>query len=220
MQINKFWKLYPKETKINLIRNLRIVVSKYKRKKIQKFGKEYFDGKREHGYGGYYYNKKFFRNVVKEMIKHYKLNNKSKILDIGCAKGFMMYEFRYFLPKAEIYGLDISKYCKTNALPSEKKFIKVGSCHKLPYKNNYFDFVVSISTIHNLSKKKIPLALKEIERVKKGKSFIRIKGYKNNKEKKFIDDWNIVAKSNLSTSHWKKLFKENKYSGDYQFAKY
>ena len=80
--------------------------------------------------------------------------------------------------------------------------------------------MVSISTIHNLSKKKIPLALKEIERVKKGKSFIRIKGYQNYKEKKFIDDWNIVAKSNLSISNWKKLFKKYNYSGDYQFAKY
>ena len=64
-----------------------------------KFGKNYFDGKREHGYGGYKYNSKYFRKVTKEIIKHYKLNNKSKILDIGCAKGFMMHEFRFFCQK-------------------------------------------------------------------------------------------------------------------------
>ena len=95
----------------------------------------------------------------------------------------MMYEFRRFLPKAEIWGLDISRYCKIKAMPSEKKFIKLGSCHKLPFKSNYFDLIVSISTIHNLSEKKIPQAIKELERVKKGNSFIRIKGYKNLKEK-------------------------------------
>ena len=220
MQIKKFWKLYPNPKNQNLIRSNRIKVNTKTRKKLMKFGKEYFDGKRIHGYGGYYYNKKFFRKVVKKIINHYKLNNKSKILDIGCAKGFMMYEFRRFLPNAEIWGLDISKYCKRKALSSEKKFIKVGSCHKLPFSNNYFDFIISISTIHNLSEKKIEQSIKEIERVKKGKSFIRVKGYSSLKEKKFIDDWNLVAKSNLSINKWKNLFKKCGYSGNFDFSNF
>mgnify|MGYP000297683668 FL=1 len=173
-----------------------------------------------HGYGGYNYNKKYFRKVTKEIIRYYKLNNNSKILDIGCAKGFMMYEFRYFLPKAEIWGLDISRYCKLKAMTSEKKFIKIGSCQKLPFKKDYFDFVISISTIHNLNEKKILLALTELERVKKGKSFIRVKGYKSLKEKKFIDQWNLVAKSNLSIKKWLTIFKKCKYNGDYEFTNY
>ena len=155
MKITKFWKLYPTKRKKKNISNIRVKVSKETRKKLQKFGKEYFDGDRKHGYGGYYYNKKFFRKIVKEIIKHYKLKNDSKILEIGCAKGFMMYDFKYFLPKAEVRGLDISTYCKSNALPKIKKFIKIGSCEKLPFKSNYFDFVISISTIHNLHEKKL-----------------------------------------------------------------
>ena len=220
MEIKKFWKFYPVVKNKNVIANSRVKVSKKKRRELQKFGKEYFDGKRIHGYGGYYYNKKYFRKIAKEIIKYYKLSNSSKILDIGCAKGFLMHEFRYFLPKAEIWGIDISRYCKINALSSEKKFIKLGSCHKLPFKNSYFDFVISISTIHNLEEKKIPLALKELERVKNGKSFIRIKGYKDSKEKKFIDEWNLVAKSNLNIEVWLKMFKQYNYSGDYEFTKY
>lgn len=161
MQIKKFWKLYPNPINRNLIRSNRIKVNTKTKKKLMKFGKEYFDGKRIHGYGGYYYNKKFFRKIVKKIINHYKLKNKCKILDIGCAKGFMMYEFRQFLPNAEIRGLDISKYCKNKALNSEKKFIKVGSCHKLPFKDKSFDFVISISSIHNLTKKKIHNRLKK-----------------------------------------------------------
>ena len=86
-------------------------------------------------------------------------------------------------------------------------------------KQKYFDFVISISTIHNLSEK-IPKAIRELERVKKGNSFIRVKGYKNIKQKKFIDDWNLVAKSNLSINKWLKIFKKNKYSGDYEFTNY
>jgi ubiquinone/menaquinone biosynthesis C-methylase UbiE len=154
------------------------------------------------------------------MISYYKLNNKSKILDIGCAKGFMMYEFKKALPGCEIKGIDISAYCKKKAIKKIKKFIKIGTCEKLPYPNKYFDFVVSISTIHNVKKSGIIESLKEIVRVSKRNSFIRVKAYKNLKEKKFIDEWNVVAKSNLSISEWKNLFKQTKYEGDFDFSNF
>ena len=218
MKIN-FWKHYPKSNRKNISR-LRVKVPNKLKKKLQKFPKEYFDGKRAHGYGGYYYNPKFFRKIVKAMIKYYKLNNKSKILDIGCAKGFMMYEFKKALPACEVRGIDISRYCKMEAMRKIKKYIKIGTCEKLPYQNKYFDLVISISTIHNVSKNGIKKSLKEIVRVTKNNSFIRIKGYRNLKEKKKIEKWNIVAKSNLSKNNWLKLFKETKYKGDYQFSNF
>ena len=217
-QIN-FWKYYPKSNRKN-ISKLRIIVPYKLRKKLQKFPKEYFDGKRAHGYGGYYYHPKFFKKIVKAMIKYYKLNNKSKILDIGCAKGFMMYEFKKYLPKCEVRGIDISRYCKTKAMKEIKKFIKVGTCEQLPYPDKYFDLVVSISTIHNVTNNGIKKSLKEISRVSKKNSFIRIKAYKNLKEKKKIDEWNVVAKSNLSQNNWLKIFKKTKYFGDYQFSNF
>jgi ubiquinone/menaquinone biosynthesis C-methylase UbiE len=217
-QIN-FWKYYPISNRKN-ISLLRVKVSNKLRKKLQKFPKEYFDGKRAHGYGGYYYNPKFFRKIVRAMIKHYRLNNKSKILDIGCAKGFMMYEFKKALPGCVIRGIDISRYCKLRAIKKIKKYIKVGTCEKLPYPNKYFDFVVSISTIHNLHKSGIERSLREIVRVSKKNSFIRVKGYSNLREKKEIDTWNIVAKSNLSQKNWIKIFKKNGYMGNYQFSKF
>jgi ubiquinone/menaquinone biosynthesis C-methylase UbiE len=197
-----------------------VKVSNKLRKKLQKFPKEYFDGKREHGYGGYYYNPRFFKKIVKAMIKYYKLDNTSKILDIGCAKGFMMYEFKKALPDCEVRGIDISQYCKLHAVKKIKKYIKVGTCEKLPYPDKYFDFVVSISTIHNLNKKGIKKSLKEIVRVSKGNAYIRIKAYNNTKEKKEIDNWNLVAKSNLSQKNWFKLFKQYNYKYDYSFSKF
>jgi ubiquinone/menaquinone biosynthesis C-methylase UbiE len=220
MLLKKFWKLYPKSRNRKKISSARVKVNKTLRKKLQKFGKEYFDGNREHGYGGYYYNSKFFRKIAKEMIKHYKIKNGDSILDIGCAKGFMMYEFKKLLPKSNVYGLDISKYCKMKSIRTIKKNIIVGSCTKLPFKDKYFDLVISISTIHNLSTKEIPLALKELNRVKKKSSFIRVKAYNTIKEKKFIDEWNLVAKSNLSKKIWLSIFKKHKYLGDYDFSNF
>ncbi len=217
-QIN-FWKHYPKINRKN-ISSLRVKVPNDLKKKLKKFPKEYFDGKRAHGYGGYYYNPKFFKKIVKAMIKYYKLNNKSKILDIGCAKGFMMYEFKKALPNCEIKGIDISRYCKKKAIKKIKKYIKIGTCEKLPYPNKYFDFVVSISTIHNVTKTGIKKSLKEIVRVSKKNSFIKIKAYKNAAEKNKINQWNLVAKSNLSQNQWLKLFAETNYTHDYLFSNF
>lgn len=219
MQIKKFWKLYPPSNRCGVV-NKRVKVDLKTRKILQKFGKEYFDGKRDHGYGGYYYNKKYFYKIAKELVKHYNLDNNSKILDIGCAKGFLMHDLKNLLPKATIYGIDISTYCKKNAMVDQKKYIKVACSSKLPFKNNYFDLVISISTIHNLNKAGIIKSLKEIVRVKKKNSFIRVKGYKNLQEKKFIDNWNVVAKSNLSVLEWKKLFKYTNYDGDFDFSNF
>lgn len=219
MQIKKFWKLYP-STKRNGILQKRVLITNGMKKKLKKFGKEYFDGNRSHGYGGYYYNKKFFKKIAKSLINHYELNNQSKILDVGCAKGYLMHDLKQYLPKAEIRGIDISSYCKKKAISTVKKNIKICSCNKLPFKNNYFDLVISISTIHNLKKNQIRKSLKEIVRVGKDKFFIRVKAYKNLKEKKKIDDWNLVAESNLSQKEWFNLFSETKYSGDFDFSNF
>ena len=216
---NSFWKLYPK-SKRNNISNKRIKVSEKMRKKLQKFPKEYFDGDRTFGYGGYKYNPKFFDKIVKKMIKHYNLKKRSKILDVGCAKGFMLYDFKKNIPNSKIRGIDISKYCKENAHPKVKRYITVGNCKKLLFNDNSFDLVVSISTIHNLEEKYIKQALSEIMRVSKGNIFLRVKAHKNHKQKKIIDNWNLVAKSNLSEKKWLKLFKEIKFKGDYSFSKF
>lgn len=216
---NIFWNLYPSSKRKN-ISSKRMEVSKKIRKKLQKFPKEYFDGPRIYGYGGYSYNKKYFDKIVKKMIKYYKLKENAKILDIGCAKGFMLYDFKKNIPKSTIRGIDVSKYCKKEAHPLVRKYITVGNCKKLPYKDNYFDLVVSISTVHNLEEKYIKQALSEIIRVSKTNIYLRVKAYKTLKQKKIIDNWNLVAKSNLSEKKWIKLFKEVKFKGEYSFSKF
>jgi 2-polyprenyl-3-methyl-5-hydroxy-6-metoxy-1,4-benzoquinol methylase len=57
----------------------------------KQFGREYFDGPRTQGYGGYQYHPRFWTDVVQDFIDHYRLTSESKILDVGCGKGFMLY---------------------------------------------------------------------------------------------------------------------------------
>ena len=185
------------------------------RKIARNFGKEFFDGTRSQGYGGYNYNSKFWELVVPTFKEYWDLDHNSNILDVGCGKGFMLYDFSRLIPGIKITGIDISEYAIENSLVEIKKNLQVANAKKLPFKNKSFDAVVSINTIHNLSKVECRDALKEIERVSNGKSFITVDAYRNSEEKEKIFAWNLTAKTILSVEEWKNFFKEVGYTGDY-----
>lgn len=181
----------------------------------RKFDKEFFDGEREYGYGGFSYNPKYWTEVVKDFSDYYNLNDDSKILDIGCAKGFMLYDLYKLNSNFDLHGIDISKYAIDNSLSEVKNKLKVANATKLPYKDNFFDLVISINTIHNLEKKECAIALKEISRVTKKNAFLTVDAYRNDEEKKRMDAWNLTAKTIMSVDNWIKFFKQNNYNGDY-----
>ena len=54
----------------------------------KKYGYDYWDGNRKYGYGGYKYIPGKWTSVAKRLIKNYKLNDNSKILDVGCGKAY------------------------------------------------------------------------------------------------------------------------------------
>ena len=181
----------------------------------RKFDKEFFDGDRSTGYGGYYYNIKYWDKVVDDFINHYDLNEGSKILDVGCGKGFMLYDFKRKIKNLNIKGLDISNYAIQNSLEDVKKDLIVGNACELPYENNSFDLVISITTIHNLENHDLKKSLTEINRVSKKNAFITVDAFRNEKEKEIMFDWNLTAKTILHVNDWKNLFLETGYKGDY-----
>ena len=181
----------------------------------RRFDKEFFDGDRKNGYGGYYYNSKFWTEVVKDLNNFYKLKNGSKILDIGCGKGFMLFDFMKLNPNFVLEGIDISDYAITNAVPEVKKFLKVGDAKSLPYEGNSFDLVISINTTHNLEINQCKKALSEMERVSRKDKYLIVDAYSNEIEKDRIFAWNLTAKTILSTNEWISLFEEAGYTGHY-----
>jgi ubiquinone/menaquinone biosynthesis C-methylase UbiE len=181
----------------------------------RKFGKEFFDGDRSFGYGGFSYNPKYWSEVVKDFVSFYKLTDHNKILDVGCAKGFMLYDFHKLNSSFELHGVDISNYAITNSIKDVSANLKVADAKNLPYEDKYFDLVISINTIHNLNIEECSKSLKEIQRVAKKNSFITVDAYRNEEEKKRMLDWNLTAKTIMSVSEWTKFFAENKYHGDY-----
>ncbi|MBP9841510.1 MAG: class I SAM-dependent methyltransferase [Simkaniaceae bacterium] len=185
------------------------------RKIARQFGREFFDGERKHGYGGFNYHPKFWTPVVPAFQKKYALTSESSLLDVGCAKGFMLHDFKEAIPGMRLRGIDISSYAIENAMPSMQPFLQVGNVIELPFEDRSFDLVIAINTIHNLEQKELIRALQEIQRVSRGHSFITVDAYHTAEEKELMLDWNLTAKTILHVEEWKSLFQDIGYTGDY-----
>lgn len=180
----------------------------------RRFGREYFDGTRQQGYGGYRYDGRW-KPVVRRFRDYYGLDGNSSILDVGCAKGFMLHDFLEEIPGVTVAGLDISEYVLANAMETVRPFLCLGSADALPFPDKSFDLVISIATIHNLDLEGVKAALREMERVSRRHKFLKVGAYRNEEEKVRLERWNVVAKTFLYTHQWQALFAEVGYTGDY-----
>jgi ubiquinone/menaquinone biosynthesis C-methylase UbiE len=181
-----------------------------------KFDKDYWDGDRKTGYGGYKYDGRW-RVVAEDMARHYKLKPGASILDVGCGKGFLLYEFTQVVPGAKVAGIDISRYGIEHAKEEVKPFLQVGTAAKLPYPDRSFDFVFSVNTLHNLYNYELFAALKEIERVGRGSKHIIIETYRNEREKMNLLYWQLTCRAFLTPKEWEWLFQQAGYTGDYSY---
>lgn len=182
----------------------------------KRLDKDYWDGNREYGYGGYFYDGRW-KPVAKKLIEHYGLKSGQRVLDIGCGKGFLLHEIKSLVPELEARGLDISRYALEHAQEEVKPFLDLGSACKLPYPDNYFDLVISLNTLHYLYVFELEQALKEIERVKSGKSYIVVESYRNEKEKNNLLCWQLTCECFYTPDEWKWIFEKFGYKGDYSF---
>lgn len=180
----------------------------------KQFGRDFFDGERKYGYGGYKYDERW-KAVVERMVGFYGLEKNVSILDIGCAKGFMLHDFKESMPECIVAGIDVSSYAIENALASVKPFLHVASAENLPYPDKSFDLVISINSIHNLPLGRLKIALKEIERVSRKYSYITVDAWRNEIERENLYKWVLTAETMMHVDDWKKLFVEVGYTGDY-----
>ena len=183
----------------------------------KKYGFDYWDGNRRYGYGGYKYIPGYHAKLAKKLIKTYKLNANSKILDLGCGKGFLLYEIKKILKNITVVGLDFSKYAKKNAKTEIKNNITTFDLNKkLRFKNNEFDLVISINTLHNLKLKNLIQCLSEIDRVGV-KKYICTESYRNEREQFNVQCWALTAETLIDVNSWKYVFELSGYSGDFEF---
>ena len=197
-----------------------IEVREMKNEKIinisKKFSSEYFDGDRKYGYGGYF-NDGRWKKVAKKIIDYYSLDKNSKILDVGCAKGFLVNELN--LLGRDAYGIDISQYALSKYEGEFKKKIFKCNSKKINFPDNYFDLVISFNTIHNLVYDECKLSIKEIIRTSNNHKFIQVDAYENNEEKEEFLKWVLTAQTHGTPKFWLEMFKETCYDGDWYWTK-
>jgi SAM-dependent methyltransferase len=181
----------------------------------RRFDREFFDGDRRNGYGGFNYHPRFWQPVVPAFQKRYGLNGRSSLLDVGCAKGFMLHDFAQLIPGIRVAGVDVSQYAIENSIDDMKDKVQVANANKLPFPDKSFDLVVSVTTVHNLDRAECMQALREIMRVSRGHAFITVDAYRNDEEKTRMFAWNLTAQTILHVDVWKALFAEAAYTGDY-----
>ena len=191
------------------------LVTEEHRRISRQFGKEYFDGDRLYGYGGYYYHPRFWQATVKRFRNYFRLAEDASVLDVGCGKGFMLHDFKELMPDLTIAGIDISEYGIEHAIETVKPFLREGNAKELPYEDDSFDLVISINTVHNLPLEECKQALREIQRVSRKHAFITVDAWRTEEERGRLMKWNLTALTYMHVDDWKRLFAKVGYTGDY-----
>ncbi len=182
----------------------------------KRWGRDYWDGERKYGYGGMLYDGRW-RPVAEAMAKHYGLKPGMRILDIGCGKAFLLYEFTRVVPGIEVAGIDISEYGIANAKEEIRPFLKAGTCTELPWPDRRFDFVYSINTFHNLYNYDLFMALKEMQRVGKGPAWLCVESWRSEREKANLLYWQLTCETFFTPDEWRWFYDLAGYTGDRGF---
>ena len=183
----------------------------------REYGELYFDGPRTYGYGGYRYDGRWVP-VAEDIVRHFGLQPGHRILDVGCAKGFLVKDLIKVWPGLEAFGLDISEYALMRCEPEVVGRLHLGNATKLPFPDNSFKAVISLNTLHNLERDELIVALREIERLAPGQSFIQVDSYRTTEQKTLFEEWVLTAKFHDYPEGWIKLFEEAGYTGDYYWT--
>jgi protein-L-isoaspartate(D-aspartate) O-methyltransferase len=181
-----------------------------------RFDREYWDGERHTGYGGYRYDGRW-RRVAEDMARHYALRPGMRVLDVGCGKGFLLYEFTQAVPGIEVAGVDISRYAIELGKEEVKPFLRIAGADRLPFPDRSFDLVVSVTTLHNLYIKELFSAVHEIERVSRGHKHVVVEAYRNEREKVNLLYWQLTCRAFHTPEEWEWIFQKAGYTGDYSF---
>jgi len=185
-------------------------------KVARRFDYDYWDGDRKYGYGGYSYDGRW-RPVAEALAKHYQLKSGQRILDIGCGKAFLLYELTQVVPGLEVVGIDISSYAIEHAKEEVRPYLQVANATDLPFEDQSFDFVFSLTTLHNLYCHELDTALREMQRVSKGPKYLVVESYRNADEKVNLLYWQLTCESFYTPEEWEKRIQKTGYAGDHSF---
>ncbi len=183
----------------------------------KQYGEMYFDGPREYGYGGYRYDGRWVP-VAEDIVKHFNLKAGDRVLDVGCAKGFLVKDLMKVCPGLEVFGLDVSLYALMHCEPEVVGRLHLGTGEKLPFPDKSFQCVLSLNTVHNFPRQRAVKVMQEIQRLSGGKAFVQVDSFHTAEQKDIFESWVLTAEFYDYPDGWIKLFQEARYTGDWYWT--
>ena len=158
--------------------------------------------------------------MARDLVARYGLGPGSRVLDVGCAKGFLVRDLAAHGIGPEVFGLDISEYAVQHCHPEAAGQLVVGDAKALPFPDKSFDAVVAVNTVHNLERDDCISAIREISRVcrQPAHCFLQVDAYRSPEEKRLFEDWMLTAQTYGRPDDWIALFREAGYDGDYYWT--
>jgi len=181
----------------------------------RQYGRDYFDGSRDVGYGGYRYDGRWVP-VARDIVARYGLKPGDRVLDVGCAKGFLVKDL--LAEGIDAYGLDVSDYALLSCEPEVVGRLHLGGAERLPFPDKSFDVVLAINTLHNLRRPELIQALREMERLARKGKFVQVDSFRTAEEKEIFESWVLTAYTYGYPHEWEALFAEAGYTGDYYWT--
>ena len=185
--------------------------------KAKEYGADYWDGDRRYGYGGYNYRAGYWTPVAQSLIDTYDLKPGSKILDLGCGKGFLLHELLLLEPELQVVGTDISVHGLSHTTDLVKPHVQIHDARgEFKWQDKEFDLVISLTLLHNLRAFDLENCLREIQRI--GKShYVTSESYRTELEQFNLQCWALTCETFFDLDEWLWMFEKTGYTGDYEF---
>jgi SAM-dependent methyltransferase len=176
------------------------------------FSKNYFDGDQQVSGAYSSYDEERLWPAFEDMVRKFKnIMPPKRILDIGCAKGFLVSALRMVGYNA--MGIDISEYAVEQANDYVKPFLKTAELGKenLPYDNNSFDVIICMGTLEYIPDQ--DFAVSEINRILKPGGTLLITTLESAPAN---DRYRVYAKTR---SYWDAVFNAKGYAFCHELAR-
>jgi SAM-dependent methyltransferase len=182
----------------------------------RRFDRDYWDGDRRYGYGGYKYDGRW-NIVANQLVDIYSLKQDARILDVGCGRGFLLHEFTQLLRGCDVTGFDVSEYGLATAKDEvRQQLFRHDAREPFPFPDRSFDLAISVNALHNLPPEDVARALREMERVAANK-FLVVESFRSPEELFNLQCWALTCETFFRPEGWRWLFDLAGYTGDYEF---
>ena len=172
----------------------------------KRFAREYFDGERGQGYGGYRYDGRWVADRGAHPRPLRAPGRRSRPRRRAAPRASCSTTCARWSPGLRVAGLDISAYALGHAMDDVRPFLVRGSAERLPFADGAFDLVVSINTLHNLDRADCIRALGEIERVSRGHRYVQVDSWLDETQREKFERWQLTALTYSDPEGWRRLF--------------